>query len=591
MIHGLVMLLLLAAAPQTATFQVAGTVVREDQLDPAAAPQANQVRISGPATLIATIGAGGSFVFNNVRPGTYQLVVGPRITMPPMTLVVGDRNLTDVQVLVPLTADVAGTVEVEQNGPRPRFQLAFTRVEGGAPSAPSVPISATAAAAFTVSLPRGDYRIAATGLPAGYTLKSATAGGADVLGQPLKIGQGSPTALTVTLGVSSPPPWVKVSGRVTGGTAASIAMTGAAAGEALNAPVGPNGAFEFPMVLPGTYTARPLPVNALAPVLPVTVGNTDVANLELRLPAAKEVSGRITTRGSVAAPRVIFSLATGQAAAATPASISIIQGVVVNAAGGTVSVPSNAAPDGSFKILLPEGERTISIVPGSIPPGVSVESFTYGGVDLLKNPIRVALSDTAEIAITVDATTVKPHTVSGKVTGLLSTEGVRVVLQGGNLGTGMESSVAPDGSFSFSDILPGNYSARLSLSGHVIQAAVSVGNNDVTNLIINHPRLFSLGAHVLVEGDSVAPPAIPPVSLEARSATGALVRSTASSTGPSPMILTVSDGEHRISIPSMPAGYTLKSIRYGELDLLQAPLKVDGPITWEIVVRLVKAPN
>jgi hypothetical protein len=29
-------------------------------------------------------------------------------------------------------------------------------------------------------------------------------------------------------------------------------------------------------------------------------------------------------------------------------------------------------------------------------------------------------------------------------------------------------------------------------------------------------------------------------------------------------------------------------MRYGTIDLQKSPLKIDGPITWEIVVRLVK---
>jgi hypothetical protein len=39
---------------------------------------------------------------------------------------------------------------------------------------------------------------------------------------------------------------------------------------------------------------------------------------------------------------------------------------------------------------------------------------------------------------------------------------------------------------------------------------------------------------------------------------------------------------------TVPAGYTLKSMQYGTIDLQKAPLKIDGPITWEIVVRLEK---
>jgi hypothetical protein len=444
-------------------------------------------------------------------------------------------------------------------------------------------INAAGTPSFTLTLAAGEYRMTAIGLPMGYSLKSVTIGTVDAVNQTFKIAPGSPTALAITLGVSSPPPWVKVSGHVIGGNATNVSLAGTALAETLNAPVGRDGQFEFPMVLPGTYTARSIPAVALAPTTSITVGTANVANVEVRIPVTKEISGKITVRGNVPVPRVIFTLANGAAA-----PININQGVVSNAT-GSVNVPTNVGTDGVFKVTLPEGERAISIQPSSLPSGYSVDSFTYGTTDLLKNPMRVARTDTAEIAIAVDATTVKPHNVSGKVTGLLTTQGVRVVLQGGNLGTGMESPVSPDGSFAFTGILPGNYSARLSLSGHVVAGSVSVGNNDVTNFVINYPRLFSIGAHVLVEGDAADSMNVPPITLVATSSTGTVASSSPASGPPTPIVLTLPNGEHKISVRNVPAGYTLKSMQYGTIDLQKSTLKIDGPITWEIVVRLVKA--
>jgi hypothetical protein len=577
MIHCLLMALLLAGSPQAATFKVSGTVVREDKQESTTATQANQVLIVGPSQMIAPIRAGGTFTIPDLRPGSYQLVVLPRIAMTPMTIVVSDKDVSDLRVVIPLTVDVTGSVTVEENGPRPQFQLTFSRVD--ATGANPVIIPGTPAIAATLAV--GEYRLTANGLPPGYSIKSASIGTVDAVNQTFKVAPGSATALAITLGVSSPPPWVKVSGRVIGGNATSVSLTGAPLAETLNAPVGRDGQFEFPRVLPGNYAARSVPAMVLAPPTSVTVGATNVANVELRIPVTKEISGKITVRGNVPVPRVIFTLANGGA------PININQGVVSNAA-GSVNVPTNVGTDGVFRVTLPEGERAISIQPSSLPSGYSVDSFTYGTTDLLKNPLRVALTDTAEIAIAVDATTVKPHNVSGKVTGLLTTQGVRVVLQGGNLGTGVESPVSPDGSFAFTGVLPGNYSARLSLSGHVVAASVNVGNNDVANLVINYPRLFSIGAHVLVEGDAADSMNVPPITLVATSATGSVASSSPSSNTPTPLVLTVPDGEHRISVRNLPAGYTLKSLQYGTIDLQKAPLKIDGPITWEIVVRLVK---
>src|SRR5215475_5725663 len=467
MIQGLLTAFLLIAAlqqpapPQSPapTYKVSGTVVREDKQDPAAAAQANQIRIQGPTSSIVAIGAGGTFEFVNIRPGTYQLVVGPRITMAPVSVIVSDKDLSDVRVVVPLSKDVSGNVTVDGAGPHPRFQVIFNRVD----VAGTNPVSIIGTATFNVALPLGQYRVTTNGVPAGYNVKSIMLGNIDALNQPIAVTAAAGPVLSVALGVSSPPPWVKVSGRVTGGTATNVSMTGPAVVDALNTAVGANGAFEFPMVLPGTYTVRTVPAIVLAPATPVTVGSTNVTNVELRIPATKEVAGKIKVRGNVPIPRLTFSLLP-IGAPVTPAqgNLSVLNGVVVSTPVGGVSVPANPGPDGEFKVTLPEGDRQITILPASIPAGYNVESFAYGATDLLKNPLHIAISDTSEIAIAVDATQVKLHNISGKVTGLLTTQGVRVVLQGGNLGTGEESPVAPDGSFAFAGILPGNYSARIS---------------------------------------------------------------------------------------------------------------------------------
>jgi hypothetical protein len=591
MIQGLLIAFVLALpqavpAQQTApagTFKITGTVTREDKQEASTAANQNQIRIQGPMTSIVAIGTGGTFEFPNVRPGSYQVVVGPRITMSPVTVVVADKDVTDFRVVVPLSNDVNGTVTVEGNGPRPRFTLAFNRVD-----ATANPVNVTATSTFTVAVPQGQYRLAPNGLPAGYNIKSIMLGAADALTQPITLVPGSSQVLSIVLGVSSPPPWVKVSGRVVGGAATNITMTGAATTDALNTTVGADGAFEFPMVLPGTYTARTQPANPLAGTTPVTVGAADLTNVEIRLPASKEVSGKIALRGNYPMPRLSFSLTpvgAARPAANVPTTITLAGGQVVALASNGVNVPANPGPDGLFKVALPDGDRQITIA--GLTPGFNVESFTYGSTDLLKNPLHVALNDTAELSIVVDASGVRPHNISGKVTGLLTTQGVRVVLQGGSLGTGVESPVAPDGSFGFTDILPGNYSARLSLSGEVISTAVIVNATDITNVTINYPRRFYITGHVVVEGDTADPPAIPALTLEARSSTGAVTTSSRESGGV--VILQVSDGDNRISVRNVPSGYALKSVMYGDTNLQETPLKVDGPITWEIVVRLLKA--
>ncbi len=564
MVKALWLALLLVA--QDPAFKVSGTVVREDNQEPDRVAGADRVLLRGGATpKVTDIGTGGAFEFTGVRPGTYQVVIGPMVTMEPMPLVVADKDITGLRVVVPNRVAVRGTMTVEDGGPRPRFQLILTRADGPEPQ--STPINLTVTGSFSTTITPGDYRVSSSGLPRGYSLKSVISGTTDGLKQPLKIASGS--EIEITLGVSSPPPWVRVSGRVTSGNgtgaAASVTINGAASAEALTVPANADGSFEFSRVLPGAYTAFALTPGAVSPPTALTVGANDVSNFAIRIAEPKEISGRIIVQGNVPMPRAAFALAP-----------------VAGIPGSGSTLPMSPQPDGSFTISLPQGERQISVLPASIPPGYRLAAFSYGTTDLLKNSLRVAAGDAGELRVTLDASAVTPVNVRGRVVGLLTTQGVRVVLMSPILSS-IEAPVNTDGSFAFSKIIPGSYVARLSLSGLSAGSPVTVRNADVNDVVINYPREFVVSGHILVEGDANASPSI---TLEARDAGG---RSTVAMMVNSGVILfTLKDGEYSVAPRNVPAGYQLKSIVYGTTDLLKAPLKIDGPPTWEIIVRLTK---
>jgi hypothetical protein len=57
--------------------------------------------------------------------------------------------------------------------------------------------------------------------------------------------------------------------------------------------------------------------------------------------------------------------------------------------------------DGTFSVNVVQGEQRISIV--NLPPGFSVRSMTYGSVDVMANPLRVAVPF-SEIVVTLQRT-------------------------------------------------------------------------------------------------------------------------------------------------------------------------------------------
>jgi hypothetical protein len=375
-------------------------------------------------------------------------------------------------------------------------------------------------------------------------------------------------------------PGVTVSGHVTADEATRsrvmrVALTGSGS-ETTTSLVDSDGSFDFSNVKPGSYTATAFAATSVSAPMTLTVGTADITDLTIRLPQPKAIKGRITVQGnlpgSVAFPRVAFFLPP-------------LPGIPSSSA--TVGV--NAQPDGSFTVTLPVGERQIGLASGSVPPVYKVTAFTYGTTDLLKNPLRAAATDTAELQLTFDAGGITLVKVSGQVANLITTHGVRVVLMHPTFGA-REAPVNSDGSFLFPKVMPGDYVARLSLSGLAAGRQVTVADHDVTDVVITYPRVFIVSGHVLIEGG--AADSAPSLVLEAKDPkeTKPGPAATASTIG-NLIMLNVKDGEYDISLRNVPAGYQLKSITYGTTDLQKAPLKIDGPATWEIIVRLAAVPK
>jgi len=560
-------LLLFQAA--TPAYKISGTVVREDKQEPSRATNGDRIVLRGEAGAVTLdIGQGGAFEFTNVRPGKYQIVVGPGVIMDAVPLVVTDRDVNGLRVVVPDLILMRASVRVESDGPLPRFQMTFTRTDGPANAAP-VNVPATAGT-FSVTLSPGLYRVSSSGLPNGYTLKSARADSTDVLAQPLKVASGDLTTIEIILGVSSPPPWVRVSGRLTKAftttTPVRVAINATGGGDAITTLVDDDGTFEFTKVLPGSYTAIAYSSASVSAPVNLKIGATDISNVALLLPAPKEVSGRITVQNNLPLPRIGFALAP-------------LPGIP----NSNANVPVAMQPDGSFKVSLPQGDRRLTIT-GALPQGYKLAAFTYGTIDLSNNLLQVASTDKAELRLTFDTSAVTTVNVSGRVNGLLTTQGVRVVLMNQALGN-VEAPVQADGSFAFSRVMPGNYNARLSLSGLSAATQVVVRNQDINNVVITYPREFVVAGHVIVEGATTAAPQL---TLEAKSAT--LSRSS-SIVNRGVMMLQLKDGEYNVTVRNIPEGYQLKSVMFGTTDLQKSPLKIDGPVTWEIVVRLTASPR
>jgi hypothetical protein len=235
--------------------------------------------------------------------------------------------------------------------------------------------------------------------------------------------------------------------------------------------------------------------------------------------------------------------------------------------------------DGGFRVQLPPGEYRVG-TPGRLPTGYTLQSIVYGGVDLLRNPLNISSDDSAELLINLAVSGPAPTvSVSGRVTGIAPGDKIqRISLRepsGGEISAALETSVGADGSFTFPTVLPGNYIVYLRLRA---QTPVTVGNQNVTGLIVAIPQDILVSGHVIAEGPQTA---IPAIVVE-----GNGKPATSFSRGTGTFILSLQRGENSISVRSIPEAYRLKSVTYGEVDLQKEPLKLDGPALWDIIVRL-----
>ena len=249
----------------------------------------------------------------------------------------------------------------------------------------------------------------------------------------------------------------------------------------------------------------------------------------------------------------------------------------------TASITIRPQIDGTFRLQLPTGEYRVG-TPGRLPPGYSVRSISYGGVDLLVNPLKISPNDSSELVIALALTGPSPAvSVSGRVTGLAPGDVHRISLReptGGDLSAALETSVAADGSFTFPKVLPGNYIVYQRL---LIQTRVTVGNADVTGLVVARPKAILVSAHVIAERAD-GPTTLPNLIFESKGPSGTL-----QTRGTGTFILSLENGENSISLLNIPEAWRLKSMTYGDTDLQKQPLKLDGPAVWDILVTL--APN
>jgi hypothetical protein len=216
-----------------------------------------------------------------------------------------------------------------------------------------------------------------------------------------------------------------------------------------------DGTFEFPRVPQGSYSAEVLPSVPGASPTSVVVGNSDVRDLRVIVPDTREIAGRVSVPAGYTLPRTLaFSAAAGE-----PVRVILL-------------------PDGSFRTTLPEKQR-IAVTVDSLPPSYSVDSMTYGALNLLDAPFAFSGKAGDELRVTL-RTTQRTSRISGQVAGFpaLPPESRMWLVDSAGVHQTQETGIAADGTFAFSAVTPGSYIARLIARG----IPSTVGTTQVVNV-------------------------------------------------------------------------------------------------------------
>ena len=214
------------------------------------------------------VGADGSFTFGHLPKGSYLVSLFPSPPgMASLPFTVGESD-TRIDLVRPVVQTVSGRV-VAERGPLPTALLAFTTEV----SYVSTPINPDGT--FSTQLQRARHTVDLGGMPAGYSLGSVRLGTQDVT-RGLEVGAADVTGVVITL--AAPERFARLRGKVAEGasarlTNARVELTGRTI-RTLEAAVKPDGSFEFPALVPGTYRVRVPDAPEIAPVF-VLVGRED----------------------------------------------------------------------------------------------------------------------------------------------------------------------------------------------------------------------------------------------------------------------------------------------------------------------------
>jgi hypothetical protein len=252
--------------------------------------------------------------------------------------------------------------------------------------------------------------------------------------------------------------------------------------------------------------------------------------------------------------------------------------------------------------LDPNTPREDFITPGNAyvflgtPPGYFLTSMKSGNFDLFRSQLVVAPDAdhvTVEATIGRKPASVSTIVIRGRLTG--GQIGIPIVLSAtSNLSTrapDFSTFTARNGAFEFTNVVPGRYNLGVAASGSEKSNIIAVGK-DLSGLDIDVPAGNVINVMFMGIANQRSPGF--PDHMTVRFQNGEENRSIELSAGHYSRTFALPVGKYTISVEGLAAGFFVKTMSAGGIDLLSSPLDIpNNPRTIPVIQFLVdyKAPS
>jgi len=347
-----------------------------------------------------------------------------------------------------------------------------------------------------------------------------------------------------------------------------------------------------PLDLPSYYPGVTKPERATV----VSVGDGSVIQgMDFKVPDfdGGKVSGRLALPPRLLTGGVVvtmsknpnLSVLSGASVLQAILNLGLTTSLTVSASGAlttlntaqTVSVPVNA--DGTYQFpKARKGSYILSTNPGI---GLANRVVEVDDVDLRDIDLVAGTAAAMDRGVTVHG-----RVVGNPIPDLL--DDLVVVLAQKSVTGAPRVPVSPDGSFTFTNVQPGSYTAITIPSPSVDrQTAVTVGNQELNEIQVVPPATIQIPGRIDIEGGGKLKKLSAPMTIETYHLP---VQTPLFTVQPEASFkVSVLEGENRLVLRNVPSDYAVVSMTYGSADLLRNLLVPDAANTEGI--RIVLAPE